>query len=441
MTINIKIQAVFMAVFLLLAPIAFAQLHFFPQNFNPHNLNYNGSVVVGITDQSHVLWREGEGLQAIKGRLPMPYMARVSVSNDGLKVGGTLKFGFASEMGVYNQSDANWALSQVTTDTNSQADYALAYRISGDGSTVVGVRYTNYSQTDACVFTEQGALQVLPYPQGNYKAARANVVNYDGNIVGGCVVNMSGQREGAYWQNGVFHLLKDDAGNAVGEPMAVTADGNILLGYDYGSQHKLYKYNISSQIYTVINPADTHTVVPILIDASDDGRVAIAVYYDYNNMLNSEVYIYVDKPEGEEDIYQNINTFLADNNIDMQGVNVCHLTALSGNGQVFTGVNGAHPIESDAYLVNMGDFLAMEEGVQVAKPIYRLFPNPAQDQLQVEGNIEAAYIDIYYVYGALIKRVKVLADQPVQNIDVSTLQSGVYYLEADSQLLGKFIKR
>jgi len=80
------------------------------------------------------------------------------------------------------------------------------------------------------------------------------------------------------------------------------------------------------------------------------------------------------------------------------------------------------------------------EGIknQKLEPSIFAFPNPVSETLTVKGVKKDAIINLYDMSGALLKTVT--SQENSTNVDVSTLQKGVYLLRIDKQVI-KFIKK
>ena len=77
-----------------------------------------------------------------------------------------------------------------------------------------------------------------------------------------------------------------------------------------------------------------------------------------------------------------------------------------------------------------------------AAPEVKMYPNPASDRLTIESTIEMQTIEVSNLLGQEIMRVSPAAT--VATIDISSLQSGVYFVKtvADGLTLTKrFIKK
>ena len=72
-----------------------------------------------------------------------------------------------------------------------------------------------------------------------------------------------------------------------------------------------------------------------------------------------------------------------------------------------------------------------------------VYPNPAENQLRIESQIEFDSIVIYDLTGKEIKRIVSTENRLTQEIDVSNLKSGIYYISiqsGNSKKIQKFLK-
>jgi len=79
-------------------------------------------------------------------------------------------------------------------------------------------------------------------------------------------------------------------------------------------------------------------------------------------------------------------------------------------------------------------------GVETLKPesSVSVFPNPVQETLTVKGVKKGAVINVFDMSGGLLQTVT--TQENTANINVSSLQKGVYLLQVDKQVV-KFIKK
>lgn len=75
---------------------------------------------------------------------------------------------------------------------------------------------------------------------------------------------------------------------------------------------------------------------------------------------------------------------------------------------------------------------------QKSESSFFVFPNPVIETLTVNGIKKGAIINLYDMSGALLKTV--ISQDNVMNINVSSMQPGMYLLQIDKQVI-KFLKK
>lgn len=125
--------------------------------------------------------------------------------------------------------------------------------------------------------------------------------------------------------------------------------------------------------------------------------------------------------------------------------NPVHTYASSGVYQVcltIQGINGSGPCPDDVYCVTITDNCV--EGGRFAKETevkWNLAPNPVGQELQIIGNVDGAYIHsvrILDIYGRKVLERNLIPDK--MKMDVSQLVDGIYFLQVDGLLVGRFVK-
>ncbi len=153
-----------------------------------------------------------------------------------------------------------------------------AYGINQDGSLAVGLLYLpQLCQASAGTWdlSNGGQASVLPNMFGNDKTStRANAVNADGSVIVGWQDQLTGERIAAKWVNGVEELILTDAGFGInGEAQAVSADGNAIVGGNYGYLgHDAWIWTHAAGVQPIGRPSrESFTAV----DVSDDGKTVV----------------------------------------------------------------------------------------------------------------------------------------------------------------------
>ena len=241
--------------------------------------------------------------------------------------------------------------------------------------------------------------------------------------------------------------------------------GNSLSGMDYlninpysQTLYAAFNGDVTAIALTVINcqnDYDLDTVSTDLEDVNEDGNLAnddtdgdgIPNYLDNDDdgdmVLSAFEYVF---PAGRNlDQITNVDTDLdgipnyLDNDDDGDGV----LTI----DEDYNGNN--NPMDDDTNSNGIPDFLeenvalSLTDAIQLKKAIV-IYPNPSENRINI-NNGTAFSIDsfkLFTVNGSLVKELK--NTDSYQNIDVSQLQSGVYFIAIDvnnQKLNYKFIKK
>jgi uncharacterized membrane protein len=106
-----------------------------------------------------------------------------------------------------------------------------AYGVSDDG-TAVGLAYDETGNAVAFIWTAAAGISRLPVNRPD-TYSRANGISHQGNIVYGWNDQADGYRTGVVWQDGQPIDLVDADGNPVGEALAASGDGSVVVGGGY----------------------------------------------------------------------------------------------------------------------------------------------------------------------------------------------------------------
>lgn len=105
------------------------------------------------------------------------------------------------------------------------------------------------------------------------RASRANAVNADGTVIVGWQDQFSGERVAAKWVNGVEELILTQDGSINGEAMAVSADGNSIVGGNYGYLgHDAWIWRPNTGVQPIGRPSRESFTA---LDVSDDGKTVV----------------------------------------------------------------------------------------------------------------------------------------------------------------------
>ena len=101
---------------------------------------------------------------------------------------------------------------------------------------------------------------------------RANAVNADGSVIVGWQDQPTGERTAAKWVNGVEELILTPSGGFNGEAMAVSADGNTIVGGGYNFERDgAWIWRPATGVERIWDRGKSLT----LLDVSDDGKTAV----------------------------------------------------------------------------------------------------------------------------------------------------------------------
>ena len=108
-----------------------------------------------------------------------------------------------------------------------------AYGVSDDGI-AVGLAYDETNNPIAFRWTLDEGMTRLPVSRPD-TFSRANGISRDGSTVFGWNDQEDGYRSGVIWRNGQVIDLTDDLGNPIGEALASSADGSVVVGMGYNT--------------------------------------------------------------------------------------------------------------------------------------------------------------------------------------------------------------
>lgn len=250
---------------------------------NVTSISDNG-VAAGTHDGfgQYFYWSAAEGFTFIGGVLPdQGYGGQASISNDGMRIGGTNINGDTGlgEMAFYDRGTGAWTNlggigGSIDLSTSS------GWGISGDGQHMVGLGWLPNASAHAIQWS-QGTGMVDMGSTSPGQSSRANAVNGDGSVIAGWQDNDMG-RSGAVWVNGVQELMIDSNGFAVSEGLAVSDDGQWVTGVTYGVPNT-YRYNTVTDTLEYLDPVGGDFFFPTALGTgiSDDGRTIIGSVRDF----------------------------------------------------------------------------------------------------------------------------------------------------------------
>lgn len=321
------------AVALGLAGLAQAQVTFdvMPGDFAVHDMSHDGTWMVGSNSNGDVVrWSQGAGYEVLY--TGAHFNGSMSISDDGSRVSATVfdNAGTATP-GVWTQG-AGWTTLGPIPGGGVAGEDGSAYAISGDGSTVTGLAWRSDWKARAFRWTDGAGMENLGATYDN-RSSRGTAINGDGSVIGGFDEADWGGRRPAVWLDGALTVLDPDG---VGEINSVNHAGNIAGGSG--------GFEVGATLWTNNGGVWTETVIGLLegtdpfdhdavtLGVTDDGTMAVGLnrsgfgpFADYNGFLWNE--------EG----MVNVETWLADNGIDIGLLDIRQLVDISGDGSVITG--------------------------------------------------------------------------------------------------------
>jgi len=196
-------------------------------------LSHNGRVAAGSAGAAGWRWNKDRGVVLLDG-----FTSANGMNSWGQPVAGSTVDGDGNTIAALAFSNFDVAGGPVPVGgypggAPQDAFLSSAYDASDDG-VVVGLALDDASRYFAFRWTAaEGMTQLTVNRPAN--ASRANAVSADGSTIIGWNDQDSGFRSGVIWQNGVPLDLADADGNPVGEALAVSSDGSVVVGTGYSN--------------------------------------------------------------------------------------------------------------------------------------------------------------------------------------------------------------
>jgi uncharacterized membrane protein len=196
-------------------------------------LSHNGRVAAGSAGAAGWRWNKARGVVLLDG-----FTSANGMNSWGQPVAGSTVDGDGNTIAALAFSNFDVAGGPVPVGgypggAPQDAFLSSAYDASDDG-VVVGLALDDASRYFAFRWTAaEGMTQLTVNRPAN--ASRANAVSADGSTIIGWNDQDSGFRSGVIWQNGVPLDLADADGNPVGEALAVSSDGSVVVGTGYSN--------------------------------------------------------------------------------------------------------------------------------------------------------------------------------------------------------------
>lgn len=386
---------------------------------------------VGPSGSGHGIWKPRVNATpvAIGGNSSS---GRQGISANGLWIGGSAPGPDTKiEIGRYSVASGTW------TTFGGAGGYSGTTRsscwgISGDGSMVFGYGYGTYTGTGSGTFT---GIRPITIQNGNTvdlsQISNANSINritgasFDGSVVAGRMRETSSTDGVYYWRNLVRTSMYATGTTYLGEPGAVSGDGNLVGGNGNSATGLLvgtlttwrpYVFDTNTNTYELIATVagENGNVVPgtatridgFVTGITRDGNTAVGFF-----QVRAPVPT-IDKAWGfiwrRGQGVQNIDQWAADNSIAGAATYYLVPMAISPDGKTITGwtiprtgtytaggfmIAGPPHAGADAYTVNFGIETAVpgvralikDDGISVQLCQNLDQEDPAPAQLEVTG--------------------------------------------------------
>ena len=149
-----------------------------------------------------------------------------------------------------------------------------SWGVNQDGSLAVGLLWLRAGLPSQCGHWDLingGPATALPKLFDD-PSTRANAVNADGSVIVGWQDQPTGERTAAKWVNGVEELILTPSGGFNGEALAVSADGNTIVGVGYNLRDGAWIWRPATGVERIGKRRGESL---ILLDVSDDGKTAV----------------------------------------------------------------------------------------------------------------------------------------------------------------------
>ena len=110
-----------------------------------------------------------------------------------------------------------------------------------DNGIAVGLAYDETNNPIAFRWTAAEGMSRLAVNRPD-TYSRANGISRDGSTIFGWNDQEDGYRSGVIWQNGVAIDLTDNDGNPIGEALAASSDGSVVVGANYGGSMEAWRW-------------------------------------------------------------------------------------------------------------------------------------------------------------------------------------------------------
>ena len=241
----------------------------------PTSMSDDASIVVGLGTfgTPNLYYTEAGGATIIGDGCPsgLPAISGDGTTIVGCNVNSDGKWNAAKWLG-----GTSW-LDLGTVDGGVSCDFFLSgsWGLTHDGSLAVGLVYLQQlckASAGTWDLINGGPATALPKFFAD-AATRANAVNADGSVVVGWQDSRRGSRAAAKWVNGVEEFILTPSGGYNGEALAVSADGNTIVGLGFNFGRGAWIWSSVGGVKRIGKADGSESI--FLTDVSDDGQTAV----------------------------------------------------------------------------------------------------------------------------------------------------------------------
>lgn len=379
----------------------------------------NNGEAVGVNNiiftRDFFMWSREHGLESIGSGMVDNFKGGICISPDGSYIAASILNPITSlETAAILNSSVSWDWEYLPgfgkySQTNTES-YVL--NISENGKYVTGAAFRSPHYEQATVWNENN--QPILYGSGE-DSSRASDITPDGRII----VGSESGTGAVYWENGETFILKDHNEERLGGPQSISYDGRTIVG-NSGRTAYIWTKNEETIFFSHPLPEMNCSITSV----SGDGNIAIVGCTKlYRKLYEGDSYIWI-RNQG----FFQINEFINDLGYDTLGLELSFIAAVSRNGKYLGGIAIDWDLETYVGIVIELDIDLAVDGPSKTNEI-TVYPNPVTDLVSITSNEIVNSVEVFNLLGQ-----KMMTIRDIQNnqLDVSSMESGVYILKAIS---------
>lgn len=376
------------------------------------SVSNDGNVVVLFALDNNFYWTKDKGVKPLGEIVPGTYNGGIStVTADGKMISTNVmdpKTG-VNQIATYNLDKDEWNyLGGLGKETDN--DTSSVWGMNGDGSIIVGLAASSTGYGHAVRWTKETGIVDLGSSTVN-AASRANAISEDGKMIAGWQDDNKGARWGAYWKDGVQHLIKDKFGDPVFEISAVSGDGKWLLGSQF---EYAMKWSEETGVQLIEDPNADPFYVGAATATNHDGSMIVGFYRTYPGAaMMGDGFIWT-----EETGKISLDEYVKSLGYDNLGITFSLPYAISKDGSKIVGV-GRTDEAAVSFMISLPKL-----GTSEVKAVeYSVYPNPTSDIINIETKGKLSSSILYNMTGQTVLN----SDQ--KQLNISSLPKGTYVLK------------